>query len=488
MQSIQEGNQYQYQHSSCCHSNEFFVFCSTGSLPNQMPFKHKEATSVEKGNRRTKKRKKAGSASKAVADQAYNAASGSVPSHSTEVEGKRLAKKRKRPAAAASAVAGPVSSSAAVGSASSKATEVEAIDKPDDEAFDKNPPCSHCKTRNKWSKMESWKKWLTEDEDNDVEDRVFVWQYRCKDCVKRQENIATDHEAMGFIFQRNGYSNEKMIRAEKFSHARANVLESFSFFGIEKKGRTLYALSRSFMVELFGGLSEFILLKSRQMEIVAEEVEACKAKIEELNACTDPERIKILIEEIEKQVADDRIKQLSFDGRPEMVYAAAYTDEWEKIGNGHFRHYFICLAGGADPCLHMITSKGWTQKFPGEAWHAGQRWYCEDNTWGQQHLYRAKWGVIIELRRGNKIYYNRAEVPDKTKIDILALKYEKKHGSKLTAAELYKSIPIVHPTVTELVIPVKPDKGIVSNSKRTSPRITRPWASSSSATATTMTR
>ena len=30
----------------------------------------------------------------------------------------------------------------------------------------------------------------------------------------------------------------------------------------------------------------------------------------------------------------------------------------------------------------------------------------------------------------------------------------------LTAAELYNSIPIVHPTVTELVLPIKPDKGI----------------------------
>jgi len=37
---------------------------------------------------------------------------------------------------------------------------------------------------------------------------------------------------------------------------------------------------------------------------------------------------------------------------------------------------------------------------------------------------------------------------------------KKKHGSELTAADLYNSIPIVHPTVTELVLPIKPDKGI----------------------------
>jgi hypothetical protein len=274
--------------------------------------------------------------------------------------------------------------------------------------------------------MESWKEWLCE-ELGDWEEKGFVWRYRCKDCVKQQENIATDHEAMGFIFQRNGYNSEKMRKAEKFSKARSEVQETFRLLGIEKKGRALYSLSRTFMVDMFAGLSEFIVLKSRQMQMVAEEVEACKASIEELKACTDPERVKILIEDIEKQVADNRIKQLSFHGRREMVYAAAYTDEWEKTPNSHFRHYFICLAGGEDPCLHMITSKGWTQKFPGEAWHAGQKWYCEDNPWSQRHLYRAKWGVIIEIRREGKIYYARAEVPDKTKIDILALKYEKKN-------------------------------------------------------------
>ena len=93
-----------------------------------------------------------------------------------------------------------------------------------------------------------------------------------------------------------------------------------------------------------------------------------------------PEQINILVEEIEKHIASE-IPQLSFDGRKEMIYATAYTDEWVKTPTAHFRHYFSCLAGPSDdPCLHMITSKGWEQLFPGEAWHAGQRWYCRDNS------------------------------------------------------------------------------------------------------------
>ena len=40
------------------------------------------------------------------------------------------------------------------------------------------------------------------------------------------------------------------------------------------------------------------------------------------------------------------------------------------------------------------------------------------------------------------------------------MKYERDHGSHLTPAELYAKIPVVHPTVTEVVTTVKPEKGI----------------------------
>ena len=132
-------------------------------------------------------------------------------------------------------------------------------------------------------------------------------------------------------------------------------------------------------------------------------------------------RVKILVEEIEKHMVSD-IPQLSFDGRQEMLNAAAYTDEWVRTASGHFRDYFICLAGPDDePCLRMITSKAWEQLFPEQAWHKGQRWYCRDNPWNQEHRYYAKCGVIVEIRRGSIIYYMRAEVPDQQQLDILAM-------------------------------------------------------------------
>ena len=68
--------------------------------------------------------------------------------------------------------------------------------------------------------------------------------------------------------------------------------------------------------------------------------------------------------------------------------------------------------------------------------------------------------MIVEIRRGDKIYYCRGDVPDQIKHDILALKYQAKLGKDITPAELYARIPIVKPTKTELVFLVNEENGI----------------------------
>ena len=62
--------------------------------------------------------------------------------------------------------------------------------------------------------------------------------------------------------------------------------------------------------------------------------------------------------------------------------------------------------------------------------------------------------MIVEIKKGRSIYYCRESVPDETKHDILAMRYEALHGSDLTTAELFAWIPIVRPTTTAMVIPV----------------------------------
>ena len=309
--------------------------------------------------------------------------------------------------------------------------------------FNKRPPCGSCGKSWKWSKMESWKVWDIYEDD---EAPTYTWNYRCKDCIREQEGCETDEAAWAILYERNGLSNWKMQQAEKFSHTSKNIQQTFSVFGVQKTGREVYKMTRAFMIDLFSGLSEFIVSKSRQMATIAMECANAKDMIEELKNATDPARIKVLLELIEQTTADDRIENLTFEGSQAHNLAASFTDEWVRTPNGHFRHYYICLAGKGSPqgpCLHMIVSKAWGLLFNSEAWHAGQRYYCEENEWNQKHRYFAKYGVIVEIRRGDKIYYCRGDVPDQTKHDILALKYQAKLGKDITPAELYARIPIV---------------------------------------------
>ena len=62
--------------------------------------------------------------------------------------------------------------------------------------------------------------------------------------------------------------------------------------------------------------------------------------VEELRATKDPVRVKILIDEIDKHMGSE-IPQLSFGGREEMLYAAAYTDPL-KLRIFIYLHVLIC--------------------------------------------------------------------------------------------------------------------------------------------------
>ena len=141
--------------------------------------------------------------------------------------------------------------------------------------------------------MESWKVWNIYEDD---ETQTFTWSYRCKDCIKEQEGCETDAAAWAILHERNGLSNWKIQQAATLSHTRKNIRETVSAFGVKKTGREVYKMTRAFMIELFSGLSEFIVLKSRQMAMIAMECANAKDMIEELKSATDPARINVLLE------------------------------------------------------------------------------------------------------------------------------------------------------------------------------------------------
>ena len=58
----------------------------------------------------------------------------------------------------------------------------------------------------------------------------------------------------------------------------------------------------------------------------------------------------------------------------------------------------------------------------------------------------------VEVRRGRHTFYMKADCPDWVTLGARALKHQQMYGSNIMAEELYKRLPVIHPTVTELVI------------------------------------
>ena len=81
-----------------------------------------------------------------------------------------------------------------------------------------------------------------------------------------------------------------------------------------------------------------------------------------------------------------------------------------NVANIHMRCYYICLSGLHSfdgPCLFMGPPQAW---LPGALRGAiPSQYHCD--TW-QKHRYRLSYGVIMEFKIGNQIYYCRSEVPD----------------------------------------------------------------------------
>jgi hypothetical protein len=104
----------------------------------------------------------------------------------------------------------------------------------------------------------------------------------------------------------------------------------------------------------------------------------------------------------------------------------------------------------------LWTSKSWLTKFE-DPNAPRQRWRC--GTCGAN--YKAGWGVLVQVRLAGSpgIYYMKAEVPDPDALDARALMFEKKNPQLKTAAQIYAAVPTVAPTLTEMVLPVCPEKG-----------------------------
>ena len=304
-----------------------------------------------------------------------------------------------------------------------------------------------CQFQDRWNRMRSKKAWKAfQQQIGDPQDE-FEWVYTCKRCVGAELGTLIEEEAMAAIAEGNGTWQHKKARCDRFRRSQDVLKETYEMLGVHKTKRELHQISRSFMTQLFEELSEMLVLKARQLQLIEVMTTEHQAYITELRDCRDPVRVKELVDLIELHCQRD-IPQLSFQGRGDMLYASAYSDQMTACKGGHFRYFFVCIGkdGGGTRCLSMFASKEWARLHQVEAWTPGQRWYCRCGT-----RYRGGNGVIVEVMRSGALHYMRAECPNEDVLDVRAMKMEKEFGGSLSPAALFARIPIIRPSTSELV-------------------------------------
>ena len=155
----------------------------------------------------------------------------------------------------------------------------------------------------------------------------FSFTYRCATCVASQDNL-TPGEAWAHIFATKGKSNFKLDEARKFAEAKSSLVLTYAAFGFVKGNRKFYMLTKAFMTQMFGGIANAIVFKSKQMAAIANDCAETQSLVNELRTCEDPSRINVLLFLIEEAIEDPDIPLLAFAGSEDHNRAASYTDEW----------------------------------------------------------------------------------------------------------------------------------------------------------------
>jgi hypothetical protein len=145
-------------------------------------------------------------------------------------------------------------------------------------------------------------------------------------------------------------------------------------------------------------------------------------------------------------IAAERRAAQNAAANDEITLANTYHNEFVMAKKGYLRYWFVCMAGGTDPCLPAITSKMWDRKFK-DLSATKNEWTCSVCCAN----YLTQWGVFVEIQIDGKIYCLRATIPDDHTLDIKAMDLERKLKEGFTPQELYDAIPVVAPKTTQYI-------------------------------------
>jgi hypothetical protein len=319
------------------------------------------------------------------------------------------------------------------------------------------PKCNKCDHRDKFRKMYSYK--VFDEKKDEWDDPKFHWGFECLKCVQISGEHETEAAAWNWILGKQGNAISKKKRVDNFNAAKAEIRNTFDAMEVSQNGRSLYQLARNSVKKVFSGIVELIDLKRRSLELLSSTLKEHEDLRIEMSRTSNIERIKEIVDLI--SIANEKAHpQLAFTNKSSgetdwaMWKASTYHDEYVKTKNGYFRYWFVCMAGGNDPCMTAITSKMWNRKFK-ELSATRNKWKCTVCSAN----YRTIWGVFVEMQIDGKIYCLRAKIPDDDALDIKALDIERTLKEGSTPQDLYDAIPVFAPTTTQYIKTLDVEKG-----------------------------
>jgi hypothetical protein len=326
--------------------------------------------------------------------------------------------------------------------------------------------CSVCLAVGHWRGMKAEKVWVRFQEKRDDPEDEFSWKRTCIACVALAEGVGIEQVKEKLFAAPIAH---KKARAAQLAEAKERHREEFTVFAAgdgRRSKRELRELLKSTMDELFSPLAKYILRKQAVLEAKHRDVLRHNELTAQLAKCENWEDEKAVLAELESLEIDDGYLAFQGPSQHEHIFAASYSDMWTQIFNkdgalvGGISSWYVCLAMtgyGQAPlwapqaCLRVTPSKDWKRKHD-DPLATKQAWYCQC-----QSRYKASWGQLVQIARINRqtdqleYSYVKADVPSWDVEDVRA-QYLEETMTVSSAADLYKQIRRVEPTLTSIVV------------------------------------
>jgi hypothetical protein len=311
--------------------------------------------------------------------------------------------------------------------------------------------CKVCSVLEKWSRMESRR------------DEMGNFEYRCFGCCASQWNVSIE-EARGRVMRDAGCADEKKARIERYKSAVRDVRE---FYPAMSSSKEIKMMAMKAVQSWFSGLGRFVLRKRAQMNRIVEDMDLHAKLCLELESCTNPVTINLLLDQLEQLAQPEEslaYSHMTAAKQEAMIRASSYSDEWCEVRDsrgtliGSVTSYYVCLNSNAHSassygcCLKVIPSKDWSRA--GAAPELARRWYCTDC----EMKFRASWGQVVIVNTVDEHtlqpvrYYLRAEVPPWACEDIRAMTLEEARPHLQDPKSLYESLRRVVPQKDNLIV------------------------------------